>query len=683
MKKTVLLSLLLWFSATVLTAQSSASTSIARSADTVVPVTLGQSVVALNGPWKFRVGDDPRWADPSLDDSQWETVDLTPTLQTTLRGVPIPGFVSGWSARGHAEYAGYAWYRLRVRISGAAGPLTLLGPEWFDDAFQVFAKGRLIGSSGDFNRRVPVPDYTFPATFTLPASAYAPGTEGSTLIAFRFYMDAGSLGQIGTGGMHGPPRIGLPGAATAVWQLEWEKVYRRTASALAAAVLYFIFGLLVAMMFVFSPKDKILLWPLSACVLTVIHVALVFSTNAQWTSAVHMEEFIGFADRTSWALWLLTWWAYFGLQSKRWLFITIVALETVNVIAKEFFTIVLWTTAVSHAFPIAKSASDFIISHAELLVVGVIAWMGWKRVERGRWPLYVALLFYAIQGFIPELILLHLRISWMPFGVLIPLGLITACISLFFFSIVLFLQFRASLQRKQAMEDDVKQAHAIQRILIPKYLPKLSGWIIESEYRSALEVGGDFFQIIPHPSDGSLLVVAGDVAGKGLQAGMTVALLVGAIRTESEHTFDPVEILKRLNHRLMGQDRAQATCLAMLVKEDGEAMLANAGHLPPYLNGVEIGMEGSLPLGMITQTEFPVMVFNLQSDDRLVLMSDGIVEAQNERGELFGFDRIRALLSKPISTAEIANTAQAFGQQDDISVLSIARVPVIRARPIG
>ncbi|HUZ04370.1 MAG TPA: hypothetical protein VMU62_03350, partial [Acidobacteriaceae bacterium] len=113
-------------------------------ASTAVPatqITLGQSIVALNGPWKFHVGDDPKWADPNFDDSGWETVDLTPTPQTTLPAVPIPGFVTGWEARGHQGYAGYAWYRMRVRISGASGPLELLSPEWFDDAFQVFANG--------------------------------------------------------------------------------------------------------------------------------------------------------------------------------------------------------------------------------------------------------------------------------------------------------------------------------------------------------------------------------------------------------------------------------------------------------------------------------------------------------------------------------------------------------------
>jgi serine phosphatase RsbU (regulator of sigma subunit) len=170
--------------------------------------------------------------------------------------------------------------------------------------------------------------------------------------------------------------------------------------------------------------------------------------------------------------------------------------------------------------------------------------------------------------------------------------------------------------------------------------------------------------------------VAGDVAGKGLQAGMTVAMLVGAIRTESEHRFDPIEILKQLNRRLMAQERAQATCVALLVQEDGAATLANAGHLPPYLNGVETSIEGSLPLGMIAEAQFPTEDFHLEPGDRLVLISDGLVEAQNEHGDLYGFDRVRQLLATQASVAEMARAAQAFGQEDDITVLSLTFAPV-------
>ena len=86
-------------------------------------------------------------------------------------------------------------------------------------------------------------------------------------------------------------------------------------------------------------------------------------------------------------------------------------------------------------------------------------------------------------------------------------------------------------ERQRLMALDVKQAQEVQQVILPEARLALPGLMIESEYRPAREVGGDFFQIIPHKTDGSLLIVAGDVTGKGLKAGMLVALLVGAIRT--------------------------------------------------------------------------------------------------------------------------------------------------------
>jgi len=84
-------------------------------------------------------------------------------------------------------------------------------------------------------------------------------------------------------------------------------------------------------------------------------------------------------------------------------------------------------------------------------------------------------------------------------------------------------------------------------------------------------------------------------------------------------------------------------------------------------------MEGALPLGMVESAEFSMMHFQLAPGDRLILMSDGVAEAQDEQGQLFGFERINKLLQRPITAAEVAAAAQNFGQQDDISVLLITR----------
>jgi serine phosphatase RsbU (regulator of sigma subunit) len=129
----------------------------------------------------------------------------------------------------------------------------------------------------------------------------------------------------------------------------------------------------------------------------------------------------------------------------------------------------------------------------------------------------------------------------------------------------------------------------------------------------------------------------------------------------------------------MGRGDAQATCLALRISSDGGVMLANAGHVAPYLNGEELPMEGALPLGMIEGAEPSVMRFALKQGDRLVLMSDGIAEATDANGKLFGFERVHALLRKSPSATEVANAAQAFGQEDDISVISVTRMEAATA----
>lgn len=227
------------------------------------------------------------------------------------------------------------------------------------------------------------------------------------------------------------------------------------------------------------------------------------------------------------------------------------------------------------------------------------------------------------------------------------------------------------------MRNELAQAQEVQQVILPE--PRLTPptLVVESEYRPAREVGGDFFQIIPDQTGGGLLIVAGDVAGKGLKAGMLVALLVGAIRTAAQYNPDPTAVLSTLNHLLMGRGDAQATCLAIHISRDGAAKLANSGHIAPYLNGEPLPMDGALPLGMIESPESSSMQFELKDGDRLMLMSDGVAEATDDDGHLFGFERVHQLLQTPRSVTEVANAAQTFGQEDDISVISITRTDAL------
>jgi serine phosphatase RsbU (regulator of sigma subunit) len=238
---------------------------------------------------------------------------------------------------------------------------------------------------------------------------------------------------------------------------------------------------------------------------------------------------------------------------------------------------------------------------------------------------------------------------------------------------MLLRRFLQTQRKREQWKTEIEQAQHVQHVLIPDELPSIAGFSIESEYRPAREVGGDFFQILPGQDQGSALIVVGDVTGKGLQAGMLVAVIVGAIRTAAQYHSDPLILMNSLNDQLSGRVGAIATCLILRITADGDVTLANAGHLAPYLNGVEMQMDGALPIGMLPQADFTVMHFHFAPGDTLMLMSDGVSEAQDQHKNLFGFERIREMLEHQISAAVLASAAQEFGQEDDILVLKIQR----------
>lgn len=206
-------------------------------------------------------------------------------------------------------------------------------------------------------------------------------------------------------------------------------------------------------------------------------------------------------------------------------------------------------------------------------------------------------------------------------------------------------------------------------MLLPDELDQCPGFAVECIYQPAEQVGGDFFQQIAD-GQGGMLIVVGDVSGKGLPAAMMVSVLVGAIRTEADHGASPAAMLALLNERMMGRlQDGFATCLAAHIDAEGLLTLANAGHLPPYRNGEEVGVPGSLPLGVAAGVKYESITLRLAPGDRLTFISDGVVEAQSRTGELFGFDRTRGLSLE--SAERIAQAARAFGQMDDITVVTL------------
>jgi stage II sporulation SpoE-like protein len=226
---------------------------------------------------------------------------------------------------------------------------------------------------------------------------------------------------------------------------------------------------------------------------------------------------------------------------------------------------------------------------------------------------------------------------------------------------------------KAALEGEMFAAREVQRVMVPEVLPPISGYAIESVYRPAAEVGGDFFQVIPLPS-GRTLVVIGDVSGKGLRAAMIVSMIVGMLRTVSSFTEEPAAILAELNRRLFGRTHGGfATCLVVRVGEQGRLTVANAGHPPPYLNGSETAFKGSMPLGMVEDAAYEQTSLEMRVGDEAVLVTDGVAEAQNEKHVLLGFPRVESLLREGATAKHVAEVAQQHGQADDLTVISIAR----------
>jgi serine phosphatase RsbU (regulator of sigma subunit) len=226
---------------------------------------------------------------------------------------------------------------------------------------------------------------------------------------------------------------------------------------------------------------------------------------------------------------------------------------------------------------------------------------------------------------------------------------------------------------KASLESEMAAAREVQRLMVPEDLPDVPGYTIQSVYRPAADVGGDFFQVIPLKS-GRTLIVIGDVSGKGLRAAMIVSMLVGMLRTASDFTEEPAEILHDLNRLLCGHTRGGfATCLVIRLDEDGRLAVANAGHPSPYLNGAEVPFPGSMPLGLDGSAVYEQATLEMRAGDRAVLLTDGIPEARNEQGVLLGFPRVELMLREGGSAKAVAEAAQQYGQDDDITVIGIAR----------
>jgi hypothetical protein len=230
-------------------------------------------------------------------------------------------------------------------------------------------------------------------------------------------------------------------------------------------------------------------------------------------------------------------------------------------------------------------------------------------------------------------------------------------------------------RERAAYAAELQAASTVQQLLLQNASQATPGFEVSSVYLPASEVGGDFFFVAPAP-DGSITAVVGDVSGKGLTAAMRVAMILGALRRET--SYDPGEVLAGLNHVLIAQGQLGfTTACCVRVALSGEYTIANAGHISPYLAGRELSTPPALPLGLVPDQVFTAVHGKLQSSERLVLLSDGVLEARASDGDLYGFERLSGLSLQPAQ--EIADTAQRFGQEDDITVLTLRLAPDVHS----
>jgi hypothetical protein len=632
--------------------------------DPVVHVKLGDSAVELAGPWKFRVGDDAAWAQPDFNDSSWESVDLTPDGNT--------GLSPGWTARGHAGYSGYAWYRLKVDVTGANRTLAVKMPDSFDDAYQIFVNGQRTGEFGKFTERRVTAYSGLPTAFRLPKGV----RNGEIAIAVRVWMDSATpFNSPDAGGLRQPPELGYASAITDQVRLDWDDVGHLIGSGFLELLVLVMALLMTLTLFWFDRQEKSYLWLALVCEASILSVAPVlllnFTTWIGLTEHVVLHDVIFAPVRIG--LWVLFWGYWFRLTRMRLLHIAVWSLVILLAIGTAMLRPPLYGAHVPVQWASFLRPFVLTVSIGLGVLLLLVAYRGFYKNKGEGGLAAAAVLLAVIANHQYEFRLIHVKTTFNILDFTISLGSVSTILSLLIITVMLLARFITAQRAKEQWKLEIAQARHVQQVLIPNKLPQINDLHIDSEYRPAREVGGDFFQIVPKEEDGTSLIVFGDVTGKGLQAGMLVALIVGAIRSTAQHDNRPERILEALNDQLCERESASATCMVLRFSRNGMVELANAGQLPPYLNGNEMQIEGALPLGMLAGMEFPITSFQLEPGDSLVIMSDGVVEAQNASGELFGFDRIAEMLREQTSTAEIATAAQNFGQTDDILVLRVER----------
>jgi serine phosphatase RsbU (regulator of sigma subunit)/predicted ester cyclase len=242
---------------------------------------------------------------------------------------------------------------------------------------------------------------------------------------------------------------------------------------------------------------------------------------------------------------------------------------------------------------------------------------------------------------------------------------------------------------RELIEQELGLARTIQQASLPKEVPRLEGWQISPYYQPAREVGGDFYDFFDL-EDGRVVVVVGDATGKGMPAALIAEATSNMLRAVAQAlgSSSPGGVLSRVNETLLARipDNMFVTCFyAILEPKSGSLSYANAGHDLPYLwqsgEAQELRARG-MPLGLMPGMDYEEKEITLQADEAALFYSDGLVEAHDPRGEMFGFPRLRALIAEHGEERSLGDflmeelysfVEEDWDQEDDITLLTLRR----------
>ena len=636
---------------------------------------LGKGIAQLDGPWQFHLGDNLEWALPQTGDDAgnvgWEQISPDKT----------------WGAQGHPAYTGYAWYRKHVHLTPAPGasPDFALLIRHIDDAYEIYWNGALIGHHGNLP---PHPSYPY----SPPVQAFGLGPARDGVLALRVWKaPLTSFDSDHLGGLYAAPLVGSP-TAIAAQKAELDYGWLRSRQ--------YYFGLesLNALVMVLSllawlrdRSKRVLLWMAvfsGASVLSLILVGLripfSFSFALGWLQPVLSLSDIG--------LWFLLLYLLKLDENPRLARLTR-QLAIISIVATSLdglITLLDWSNPlIAPWVQTADALFTVIFTAAEVYPLVLVGYALRKRLDPSRWLVAIAAFLSGMISVVRIGVQQGSRFTHFTLGEKIGAPLFTFNGNVFTLQTIantllllaiIYAMYRYMLDaatRQTSLEQEFKSARELQQVLIPESLPALPGFAFTSAYRPAQEVGGDFFQVIPLEGEyeGSTMILLGDVSGKGLKAAMTVSLIVGAARTLARFAPNPAEMLTELNLRLFGRLQGGfVTCLALRLDAAGHCVMASAGHPAPFLNKREVDLPGTLPLGILPAASYEETAIDLREGDHFALYTDGLLEARSSSGEIFSFDRLDALFATRPDAAKATEAAVNFGQDDDITVLTLTRL---------